>query len=47
VLVIKLVRDVDDDPAAFRLTNVLLGIGALLYPRPTFLGVQAGRLRHH
>lgn len=43
VLVVKLVRDVDDDPAAFRLTSTLLGIGALLYLIPTLLGVQASQ----
>jgi hypothetical protein len=41
VLVVKLVRDVDEDTAAFRLTSGLLGLGALLYLIPTFLGVQA------
>ncbi len=41
VLVIKLVRDVDEDPAAFRVTSGLLGLGALLYLIPTLLGVQA------
>lgn len=43
VLVIKLVRDVDEDPGAFRLTSTLLGVGALLYLIPTLLGVQAGQ----
>ena len=43
VLVVKLVRDVDEDPAAFRLTSTLLGIGALLYLIPTLLGVQASQ----
>src|SRR5689334_23406729 len=41
VLVVKLVRDVDEDSTAFRLTSVLLGAGALLYLVPTLLGVQA------
>lgn len=41
VLVVKLVRDVDDDPGAFRFTSWLLGAGALLYLVPTLLGVQA------
>lgn len=44
VLVVKLVRDVDEDLAAFQLTSTLLGIGALLYLIPTLLGVQAGQL---
>jgi hypothetical protein len=41
VLVVKLVRDVDDDLDAFRLTSGLLAAGAVLYLVPTFLGVQA------
>lgn len=41
VLVVKLVRDVDDDPGAFRLTSGLLGLGAVLYLVPMLLGVQA------
>ena len=41
VLVVKLVRDVDDDPEAFRLTSGLLAAGAVLYLVPTLLGVQA------
>jgi len=41
VLVVKLVRDVDEDVGAFRLTGILLGVGALLYLVPTLLGVQA------
>jgi hypothetical protein len=41
VLVVKLVRDVDDDPQAFRLTSGLLAAGAVLYLVPTLLGVQA------
>ncbi|HVC32689.1 MAG TPA: hypothetical protein VNL16_04190 [Chloroflexota bacterium] len=43
VLVVKLVRDVDEDLGAFQLTSTLLGIGALLYLIPTLLGVQAGQ----
>jgi hypothetical protein len=41
VLVVKLVRDVDDDPQAFLLTSGLLAVGAVLYLVPTLLGVQA------
>lgn len=44
VLVVKLVRDVDEDPAAFRLTSSLLGLGSLLYLVPTLLGVQASQM---
>lgn len=44
VLVVKLVRDVDEDPAAFRVTSALLGLGALLYLVPTLLGVQASQI---
>jgi hypothetical protein len=43
VLVVKLVRDVDEDPAAFRLTSTLLGVGAILYLIPTLLGIQANQ----
>jgi hypothetical protein len=41
ILVIKLVRDVDDDTQAFRMTSGLLAVGAVLYLVPTLLGVQA------
>jgi hypothetical protein len=41
ILVIKLVRDVDDDAQTFRLTSGLLALGAVLYLVPTLLGVQA------
>jgi hypothetical protein len=41
ILVVKLVRDVDDDLQAFRFTSVLLAVGAVLYLIPTLLGVQA------
>jgi len=41
VLVIKLVRDVDEDRRMFVLTSNLLGFGALLYLIPTVLGLQA------
>jgi len=41
VLVIKLVRDVDEDRRMFILTGNLLGLGALLYIGPSILGLQA------
>jgi hypothetical protein len=41
ILVIKLVRDVDDDAQAFRFTSGLLALGAVVYLVPTLLGVQA------
>jgi hypothetical protein len=41
ILVFKLVRDVDDDAQAFRMTSALLALGAVLYLVPTLLGVQA------
>ncbi len=44
VLVVKLVRDVDEDPTAFKLTSTLLGLGGLLYLLPTLLGVQADQI---
>ncbi len=44
VLVVKLVRDVDEDIVAFRVTSTLLGVGALLYLVPTLLGVQASQI---
>jgi hypothetical protein len=41
VLVIKLVRDVDEDRRLFVLTGNILGVGALLYIIPSILGLQA------
>lgn len=41
VLVVKLIWDADDEPVAFYAVSVLLGLGALLYLVPTFIGVQA------
>ena len=41
VLVIKLIWDADDEPRAFYAVSVLLGLGAMLYLVPTFVGVQA------
>jgi hypothetical protein len=40
VLVIKLIWDADDEPRAFYAVSGLLGLGAMLYLVPTFLGVQ-------
>jgi hypothetical protein len=41
VLVIKLMWDADDNPRAFYAVSMLLGLGAVLYLVPTFVGVQA------
>ena len=41
VLVIKLVRDVDEDRRLFILTGNILGLGAVLYIAPSILGLQA------
>jgi hypothetical protein len=39
--VVKLIRDVDDDPAAFRLFSVLLVIASILYIVPQVYGMEA------
>lgn len=41
VLVVKLVRDVDEDPAAFRLVSVMLVIASVLYIVPQVYGMEA------
>jgi len=38
---VKLIRDVDDDPAAFRLFSVLLVIASILYIVPQVYGMEA------
>jgi hypothetical protein len=43
-LVVKLVRDADDDPAAFRLVSVLLVIASVLYIVPQIYGLEAADL---
>jgi hypothetical protein len=40
-LVMKLIRDSDDDPAAFRLVSVLLVIASVLYIVPQIYGLEA------
>jgi hypothetical protein len=40
-LVIKLIRDADDDPAAFRLVSVLLVVASVLYIVPQIYGLEA------
>jgi hypothetical protein len=40
-LVIKLIRDADDDPAAFRLVSILLVIASALYIVPQVYGLEA------
>jgi len=39
--VVKLIRDVDDDPAAFRLFSVLLVVASILYIVPQVYGMEA------
>ncbi|MGZ6338968.1 MAG: hypothetical protein ACXWNG_01240 [Candidatus Limnocylindrales bacterium] len=40
-LVVKLIRDADDDPAAFRLVSILLLIASVLYIVPQVYGLEA------
>ncbi|TAM61849.1 MAG: hypothetical protein EPN50_06885 [Chloroflexota bacterium] len=40
-LVVKMIRDSDDDPAAFRLVSVLLAAASVLYIVPQIYGVEA------
>ncbi len=40
-LTVKLVRDTDDDPAAFRLASVLLVVASILYIVPQVYGMEA------
>ena len=40
-LVIKLTRDADDDPAAFRLVSILLVVASVLYIVPQVYGLEA------
>ena len=40
-LVLKLIRDTDDDPAAFRLVSILLVIASVLYIVPQVYGMEA------
>jgi hypothetical protein len=40
-LIVKLVRDSDDDPAAFRLVSVLLVVASVLYIVPQIYGLEA------
>jgi hypothetical protein len=40
-LILKLLRDTDDDPAAFRLVSVLLVIASVLYIVPQVYGMEA------
>jgi hypothetical protein len=41
VLVVKLVRDMDDDPAVFRLVSVLLVVASVLYVVPQIYGMES------
>ena len=40
-LVLKLIRDTDDDPAAFRLVSILLVVASILYIVPQVYGMEA------
>ena len=40
-LIVKIVRDPDEDPAAFRLLSVLLVIASVLYIVPQIYGLEA------
>jgi hypothetical protein len=40
-LAVKLIRDADDDPAAFRLVSVLLVVASVLYIVPQVYGMEA------
>jgi len=40
-LVVKLIRDADDDPAAFRLVSILLVVASVLYIVPQIYGLEA------
>jgi hypothetical protein len=40
-LVVKLTRDSDDDPAAFRLVSILLTVSSILYIIPQVYGLEA------
>jgi len=41
-LVVKLVRDADDDPVAFRVVSLLLVVASVLYIIPQVYGLEAG-----
>jgi hypothetical protein len=41
VLLVKLMRDVDEDPAAFRLASVMLVVASILYIVPQVYGMEA------
>jgi hypothetical protein len=40
-LVVKLIRDADDDPAAFRLVSMLLVVASVLYIVPQVYGMES------
>ncbi len=46
VLLIKMVRDPDENPADYRLSAILLTIGSALYLVPLTLGVEVGSQSH-
>ena len=45
-LLVKLVRDPDENPAEYRLTAILVTLGSMLYMVPMVLSIEAGSQRH-
>jgi hypothetical protein len=41
VLIVKLIRDMDDDPAVFRLVSLMLVVASVLYIVPQIYGMEA------
>jgi hypothetical protein len=41
VLIVKLMRDMDDDPAVFRLVSIMLVVASVLYIVPQIYGMEA------
>ncbi len=41
VLIVKLIRDMDDDPAVFRLVSLMLVLASILYIVPQIYGMEA------
>lgn len=46
VLLVKLVRDPDENPAEYQLTAILLTIGSMLYLVPMVFSIEAGSQSH-
>lgn len=45
-LLVKLVRDPDENPAEYRLTAILVTLGSMLYMVPMVFSIEAGSQRH-